>query len=87
MRISQLVSVLNDLKENYGGKHIWKIEGLEYPLPDNMEVELASTLKRTSLGVKSGKANKTKEIKVLFEYEGEVNLVDRSIWGIKSNES
>ena len=77
MKISQLVGVLEDLKEEYGDQYIWGCD-LDFPLPRSFEIELSKKLKITKLGFQGGKAGECKIVEVLLEYEGGVNLVDRS---------
>jgi hypothetical protein len=80
MKLSQFISVFEDIKELHGDLHIWQIDGLEGEvLPDKLDVELTKTLKRNEFGCSGGKSDKIKRLEVFLEYEGGVNLVDRSI--------
>lgn len=84
MKISQLISVLKDIKKLHGDKYIWSTDGLEFPLPSDFEIELVSKLKRTDYGVQGGKATAAKLIEVSIEYEGGVDLVYRSIESVRN---
>lgn len=78
MRIGHLIEVLTDIKKHYGDKYIWSLDELSFPCPRKMEVELCSKIKRTDCGYSGGKADSSIKIEVAFEYEGGVDVLDRS---------
>jgi hypothetical protein len=78
MKISDLIDVLSDIKEEYGDKYIWSMDGLDFPCPREVEIELVSKLKRCDYGYEGGKATATKTIDVTLDYDG-VKLDDRSM--------
>lgn len=50
MKISQLISVLEDVKNEYGDKYIWSLNDLDFPCPREFTIDLSSKLKRTDHG-------------------------------------
>lgn len=79
MKLSQLISVLEDAKKREGDKYIWSIEDLDFPCPQEFTLELTDTLKRTDHGMSGGKVDNTKEIEVSLEYEGGVDVLYQDI--------
>jgi len=77
MKISQLISVLKDMKKYYGDKYIWSIDDLDFPCPREVEIELSSVLKRTDFGMNGGKSDDCTSLSLFLEYEDGVDLVDR----------
>ena len=79
MKISQFISVLEDMKKYYGDKYIWSMEDLDFPCPQEIEVELSNVLKRTDGGMMTGgKKHQIKSFNLHFEYEDGVDVLDRS---------
>lgn len=80
MKLSQLISVLEDVKRYEGDKYIWSVEDLVFPCPKSFIMELVDTVERTDLGMTVGKADNIKEIEVELEYEEDVDVVELWIW-------
>jgi len=79
MKISQLISILEDVKKYNGDQYIWQFEADSFPCPREIEVELTKVLKRTDHVMSGGNADDTKSLKIYCEYEDGVDLLDRYI--------
>lgn len=79
--MSQLISILEDVKKSEGDGYIWSVEDLDFPCPSDFLIEMTETLKRTDCGL-SGGSKELKLIQVDVEYEDGLDVVDRSMFDI-----
>ena len=79
MKLSDLISVLEDVKKFHGDKYIWNIEDLDSVCTREFRMELVPVVKQTDFGWKGGKAKETKSIAISCHYDENGNLEDRSI--------
>lgn len=79
MKLSELIRILEEVKSEYGDKHIWTVDGLDdFPMPRTIEIDLCKNIKKTEFGCSSGKSNENEEIEILIEYKG-AKYFDRCI--------
>lgn len=85
MKISDLISILEDVKKFHGDKTIWDIEDLDSVCPREFKMDLVESVSKTDFGWKGGKASENKTIEVTCYFDDEGKLEDRSIEEVEEN--